>query len=199
MMAKFGAPVAGLFSLLLLFQVSCSSMGHRSVPTDETDFGRLFATGEGYTLVNLHPDESTRRLSAENFQGAGLLPRCSRVEFTRWSGTEMRFRVVSTGREYTYEDHPNAVVLFDEHLGRYFSDSCDAMLVEDLSELDRQGVKQGRAMPGMTKKATLLAIGFPTFSKTPSLLMAEWNYQKTSDKGFVVVFDEKGQVSEIRE
>ena len=174
-------------------------MGQPSAPTEETDFGRLFAKGEGYTVVNLHPEEPAGRLSAANFQGAGLVPLCSQVEFTRWSDAEMQFRVISTGREYTYEDHPDAIVMFDEHLGRYFSDSCDTELVKDLSELDRRGVKEGRVIPGMTKKATVLAIGFPTFSKTPSLLMTEWSYRKTPDKDFVVVFDEKGQVSEIRE
>ena len=198
-MAKYRALLGGLLSSILLLQVSCSLMAHRATPTDATEFGRLFAKGEGYTLVNLHPDEPVGRLSAANFQGSGLIPRCSRVEFTRWSETALQFRVTSSGREYTYEDHPDAIVLFDEHLGRYFGDSCDSELLEDLSELDRQGVEEGRVVPGMTKKATVLALGYPTLDETPSLLMREWKYRESPDKDFVVVFDEEDRVGEIRE
>ena len=198
-MAKYGALLGGLLSSIILLQVSCSLMAHRAAPTDETEFGRLFAKGEGYTLVNLHPDESRRELSAANYPGSGLIPLCTKVAFTHWSEDSMQFEVASTGREYTYDYHDDAVVLLDDHLSLYFGDTCAPGLVEGLSEVDRQGVDEGRVVLGMTKEAVVLSIGHPTLRETPSLLMKNWKYRKSPNENFVVVFDDNDKVSEIRE
>ena len=199
MRLRAGVLVASVFLAMLLSQASCSSVPPAGAPADETQFGKLYATGEGYTLVNLHPDESRRKLSAANYQGSGLIPLCTKVEFTYWSEDSMQFEVVSTGREYTYDYHDDAVVLLDDHLALYFGDTCDPDLVEGLSEVDRKGVDEGRVVLGMTKEAAVLSIGYPILRETPSMLMKDWQYRKSPGENFVIVFDENEKVSEIRE
>lgn len=71
--------------------------------------------------------------------------------------------------------------------------------LEGLSPLDLEGVKAGKAMVGMTKDGVLTALGYPASHRTPTLQSREWTYWKNRFTTLVVVFDEKGIVTAIRE
>lgn len=111
--------------------------------------------------MNLHPDNERGRLYAVNFQQAGLIPVCSQVEYLELGRKSFRFRVVSTNREYTYINHKAAVEPFHDHLGRFFGPSCPRDELDSLSELDQQGVREGRAIVGMSRRGVILAMGHP--------------------------------------
>lgn len=121
----------------------------------------VFGRNDGVTRVNLHPDEARRLLYAVNYQQTGLIPACSEVEYLGLAPGIFRFRVASTGREYTYRYHEAAGEPFIDHLKRFFGPSCPREEIEALSELDRRGLREGRPIVGMTRRGVLLAMGPP--------------------------------------
>jgi len=181
----------GVSLLILLWLLGCATS-----PSD-SDFAKTLAAPGVYTLVNLHPDEVRRKLYAVNYQQGGLIPLCSEVQITSWSPKRMTFRVLKTGREYYYDYHKAAVVPFEDHLSRYFGRSCDASRVENLSEIDRKGIRTGRVLKGMSKQGAILAIGYPPPHQTPTLDLPEWRYWTSRFDTFIVVFDENDTVVEI--
>jgi hypothetical protein len=118
-------------------------------------------SGSGLTLVNLHPDNERSRLYAVNYQQSGLIPVCSEVEYLGLNDDSFKFRVVSTGREYEYLNHKAAAEPFSNHLRRFFGASCPREELESLPSLDRQGVREGRAIQGMTRRGVIFAMGHP--------------------------------------
>lgn len=71
--------------------------------------------------------------------------------------------------------------------------------LEGLTPLDLEGVKAGKAMVGMTKDGVLTALGYPASHRTPTLASREWTYWKNRFTTLVVVFDDKGIVTKIRQ
>lgn len=71
--------------------------------------------------------------------------------------------------------------------------------LEGLTPLDLEGVKAGKAMVGMTKDGVLTALGYPAQHRTPTLQSNEWTYWKNRFTTLVVVFDNGGVVTAIRQ
>ncbi len=71
--------------------------------------------------------------------------------------------------------------------------------LEGLAPLDLEGVKAGKAMVGMSKDGVLAALGYPAQHRTPTLQSNEWTYWKNRFTTLVVVFDNNGIVTAIRE
>jgi hypothetical protein len=165
----------------------------------EGDFSELFASGSGYTLVNLHPDEVRHKLYAVNYLQPGLIPLCSKVRFVSFERKKMVFQVESSGIEYRYDYHKAAVVPFEKHLSRYFGSKCDRSAVSKLGPVDQRGIEMGQVLAGMSKEGTIFAIGYPPPHKTPSLEMNEWRYWKNRFNTILVTFDEHGKVIGIQD
>ena len=157
-----------------------------------------FSTGRGYTLVNLHPDNERSRLYAVNFQQPGLIPVCSEVEYLGLGRKSFRFRVVSTDREYHYLNHKAAAEPFPEHLKRFFGPSCPRDEIESLSELDRQGIREGRAIVGMTRRGVILAMGHPPRHVNPDPNAPIFMYWKSRFNRVEIQFGSDGLVSGVR-
>ena len=183
-----------LILLLAFLSVSCATS-----PRPGSEFAVLFESGTAYTLVNLHPNEIRKKLYAVNYLQGGLIPLCSRVELLKWKGDRMEFRVSSTGRDYLYDYHDAAVVSFEDHLSKYFGESCDESRVAALGALDQKGIRAGRLLIGMTKEGTILAIGYPPPHQTPTLEADEWRYWKGRFDTIAVIFGDDGRVKKIKE
>lgn len=69
--------------------------------------------------------------------------------------------------------------------------------LDNLSEIDRKGIQEGKAYAGMTKEGVRIALGYPAHHKTPSLENATWYYWTNRFKSFAIEFDEKGNVRSI--
>lgn len=144
-----------------------------------------------YTLVNLHPDEAATppRLYSTNYQHDGLIPRCTPVRIDEVKPRAVRFTVLSTGRQYEYifkYDHITDSQFV--HLNKVFGVNCDTAKVEQMSDADRRGIKEGRIYQGMSKDAVILAAGYPPQHRTPSLDADTWFYWSRITKSFGVVF-----------
>jgi hypothetical protein len=119
----------------------------------------LAGAAEVYTLTNLHPDDPRPVLYMTNYQRAGLIPVCTRVDIVSLSPrNEMRFRVTETGKEYAYAYHPGVGEQFEANIARYFGIECPEPQIAGLSEVDRRGIERGVAEEGMTRMGVIYAI-----------------------------------------
>jgi hypothetical protein len=179
--------------LAIAFALACANQ-----PSGSGNATSELSSGRGYTLVNLHPDNERSRLYAVNFQQPGLIPVCSEVEYLGLGRKSLKFRVVSTNREYKYFNHKAAAESFVEHLNRFFGPSCPSDEIESLSELDRQGVREGRAIVGMTRRGVILAMGHPPRHVNPDPNAPAFIYWKNRFVRVQVQFGPDGFVSGIR-
>lgn len=69
--------------------------------------------------------------------------------------------------------------------------------LEGFSELDRKGIKEGKALVGMTKDGVLTALGYPASHRTPSLISNSWVYWTNRWGTIRVDFDDNGKVANI--
>jgi hypothetical protein len=149
------------------------------------------------TLVNLHPDEKNRRLYSVNYQLDGLMALCTKVRITAVTHKAMTFELAEGGRKYEYLFHetlPQEGI--PKHLDRFFGKSCPRKKADALGSVDRQGITEGRALPGMTRAGVILAIGYPPEHATPSLDSGVWKYWRNRF-GTRLIHFEGGKVSRI--
>ena len=69
--------------------------------------------------------------------------------------------------------------------------------LNNLSEIDLKGIKDGKAYAGMTKGGVRIALGYPAVHRTPSLDSNTWVYWTNRFVPIAVEFDEKGIVKKI--
>jgi hypothetical protein len=68
-----------------------------------------------------------------------------------------------------------------------------------LTAEDREGIKAGKAMPGMTKQGVMVALGYPAKHRTPSTDLNTWVYWKGRFNTLAVNFGENGKVASVGE
>ncbi len=179
-------------TLLVVGLIGCASQSHE---VDAVMAG--LSTGRGYTLVNLHPDDKRNRLFAVNYQQKGLIPVCTEVEYLGLGSKSFKFRVVSTGVEYDYLNHKAAAEPFPAHLKRFFGPSCPSSEVAALSSIDRQGVREGRAIVGMSRRGVVLAMGHPPRHVNPDADALSFVYWTNKFNRVRINFDASGRVGAI--
>jgi hypothetical protein len=182
--------------VIVLLGLSAVLFARASVIAADVDYPLVGASGV-YTLVNLHPDEPRQRLYSVNYQQSGLIPLCSKVKIESLDKRKMTFRDLDKNREYEYIFHNSLRDPIPTHLDKFFGKKCDPK-VESMSEVDRKGIRAGTALPGMTKRAVILAIGYPPEHATPSLDGDVWTYWKNRFGKMRVEFS-GGKVAEIRD
>jgi hypothetical protein len=69
---------------------------------------------------------------------------------------------------------------------------------EGLSEIDRQGIQEGKALPGMSKQGVMIALGYPAKHMTPSTDLNKWIYWKGRFNKLAVEFSTEGKVVSIK-
>jgi len=72
--------------------------------------------------------------------------------------------------------------------------SSQPIKIDDFSEVDRKGIKEGRAYIGMTKDGVRIALGYPATHQTSSLNENTWVFWTNRFKSFKIEFDETGKV-----
>lgn len=192
---KWGSmPRRGTIALLLVFPML--SVDSRMVQAQSY---HLVGAAEAYTLVNLHPDERSGKLSSVNYQQRGLIPLCTRVAIESVSSSGMKFRLATGGRQYSYEFHRTLREPVDKHLDRYFGRSCDKARIQRMSQADRDGILEGHVLPEMTKEGVILAIGYPPEHVTPNLEANAWRYWKNRWGDTLLVHFEGGKVTHVQD
>lgn len=157
----------------------------------------MLPAGELYTLVNLHVDPKGSRIFTTNYQSPILLPLCTRVEVIEESEKAVRFRAGEQGVEYTYLRTKHLRASFADHLAKVFGHECVSSRVAAMNQTDRDGIAAGRAAPGMSKEAVILAMGYPPDHANPNLESDLWTFWRNKFIKMVVHFSE-GVVSHVQ-
>ena len=66
--------------------------------------------------------------------------------------------------------------------------------LDNLSEADKKGIKEGKLVYSMSKKGVMMALGYPATHRTPSLDSNTWVYWTNRFTTFEVNFNDKGLV-----
>ena len=148
-----------------------------------------------YTLTNLHAQEE--KVSAANFQYPHVIPVCSRVTLLRALVDYLEFRVEASGKEYWYQNHEAGGEPFADHLARYFGPTCPEAELAALTPEEREAVQRGVVRVGMSKRAVVLAIGYPPRRDTRTTELPRWRYWTGSRSDFVVVFGDDDRVEAV--
>lgn len=176
-------PSAALAAVVLTSLVGgCGALGSSAPPSESP------GTRSAYTLTNLHPDDARSKLSTVNYQQAGLIPMCTKVTMEPTKRKSMTFRVDSTGRQYTYFRHKSLQGSFEQHLALFFGPRCDQAKMQALGKKDQEGIRNGRAYPGMTKVGVIYAMGYPPQHATASTDLDEWRYWSNRFNTMIVHF-----------
>jgi hypothetical protein len=142
------------------------------------------------TLVNLHPATNGRLYSA-NFQDAGFIPLGTDVTVTKVTDKRLYFTVNSTKQKYVYLLHRTLTEPWEQHLSKIFGTNPPD--TSSMSAIDQKGIKEGRALVGMTKQGVIYAIGYPP-TTTDYMNADTWKYWKNHWATFTVEFKD-GKVS----
>jgi hypothetical protein len=173
-----------------------SACRHAAGPPPDQVIPGLAGASKVYTLTNLRPNDGKAVMYAANFLQDGLIPVCSEVTLLTLNEEVLTLRVNSTGREYQYVNHKSATEGFPQNLAKYFGPACPKKDLGNLTKQEREQVKIGQVIPGMRRRAVILAIGYPPERTTPSLEADTWRYWTSRMNSFLVVFD-KGKVTRI--
>ena len=119
--------------------------------------------------------------------------------FSRWrAGRGFFLTAVDEGKKISYEFHKQRMGMsIDEYIKLITSPK--QVSLKGLSKKDREGIRLGKAMVGMTKKGVMMALGYPACHKTPSLEDGIYIYWQSRFKTLAVEFDSKGKVIRIRQ
>ena len=202
-MKKFVGSIPGI-TVLCMFLVSITLViSGCSKPLNTEDMEAMKDT-HWYLACNLFPDvERNNALSSVNYHlPGGMLKWGTEIQIAEIHRKHLVFQDVNTGIEYPYSFHGRTleVVSPEEHLKRIFVSDIEPLKreVSAMSEIDKKGIEEGIAHPGMTKRAVLIAIGYPPEFATPDpMTVNEWNYWYDRFREFVVAFGEDGKVVTI--
>ena len=146
--------------------------------------GPLFAPGRWLALrTNLHPSERGI-ISAMNYQPQAVLPVCTEVFVTDINDKEMTFQVGEKSYVWQFDERIREDPL--RHLAHFFAPQCER---RSLSQLDRQGIRQGKPKVGMSRWGIFYAMGYPPDDITPDSRSNVWNYWSYKNVRTQIVFE----------
>ena len=160
-------------------------------------------TRGGFLKCNIHYQQhaTDAKASYANWvappQAHFILPVNTEVSIGRF---RRGFSIIAkdSGKEILFElDEGRAGVNEEQYLKFILSPA--PISLDGLSDLDQQGIKDGRVSIGMTKKGVMTALGYPAPHRTPSPdENKNWIYWTNRFRSFSVVFDDNGVVTDIK-
>jgi len=177
-----------LRSLYFLGIFICSMLPQQAIASDlegQTLFTQVniySLKGKVVTWVNYHVD--------------ALIPVNSKVLIERISSSGVVFTVEKTGQRLKLKNKSRHSGLSgEEWANKHFS--AKKVNLSKFSKSERQAIKIAKVKKGMSKKAVLVAYGYPPAHKTPSLEASQWLYWITRWNKIIVTFD-GNRVSNVR-
>ena len=181
---------------------SCQSNEGSSAPSSDGSTQTAVAPdGAVYTKYNIHfiSEKGKNKASYANWTewtGHDMLPYNSKIEASSFLN-RIRVVEVGTGREIEMEFHAGRMGMgAKEYIDLITSPT--PVSYPDLSDVDRQGVKEGKALVGMSKQGVMIALGYPAKHETPSTDQNRWTYWKGRMANYAVEFDNNGKVTSVQ-
>lgn len=152
------------------------------------------------TLVNLHPDAGKSVLYSINYQLRGLIiPACSEITVTKVKKKKISFEWRGRPFQFVWEKHTRgAGVSLAASADDFFGAKCDSAKMDALGDIDKEGIKKGIAIKGMTRDGVLFAMGRPPHHVNPFLDTSSWTYWKNRFSKTIITFGDDGKVEGIQ-
>ncbi len=196
--------ILSLFVTLGLLSPSLASA--KSMPPENLPL--LEMVGKTYYLgTNLHADLTFNKISSVNYQSGGLLSWGRKVRIERILRNRMIFVDTESGRRYSYEFHRNtrSATSLKKHVQRVFLSETGYRELEgrvnSLPDIDKDGIYEGRVLPGMSRQGVIIAAGYPPEFANPGDIMTarSWHYWQGRWDKIVIHFDRRGNVARIED
>lgn len=144
-----------------------------------------------YTATNLWC-EYPKPILSTNFHRGEVISAGTKVTIDRYKRTRILFTTENNGIQYTFvHSKKHSTIKMREFFNRYFSKN-DVMAAGDmfskLTKMEQDNVKKGTVAVGMSKKAVLMAYGYPPTHVTLSLNSNVWTYWISRGKRMEVYF-----------
>lgn len=161
---------AVIINLVLMFvlALTCTSL-----------YAGSFSGKAYYTRVNIwyeHPND----ILSTNYHRGVILPVGTKVSIHSINNRRIRFTPDGSGQMFTIvNDKQTNTISIDELFNRYFSVEAVQAGVDgsfQATEAERENIKAGTITIGMSKKAVIMAYGYPPTHKTPLLTSDIWYY-----------------------
>ena len=176
--------------LVLFLGISLTSCSHK-----------VNVSGTRYLKCNIHTQAggSDTKASYANWTDPGpghrIIPVNSGVTF---SGFRKCFVIttLNDNRKIYFEYNASYMGMSDDQYIDLIS-SPTPVKIDQISDLDKKGVAEGKVSIGMSKEGVMMALGYPAGHKTSSLQSNTWVYWRNRWKTMAVEFDESGKVKNI--
>ena len=148
-----------------------------------------------YSQVTLQYEKG--RHITTNYRRGVLLPINSKVRLLEINKKTILLQVEQSNHELLIKNalkHTgnDTIQAFNKLFGKNKVD------LSGFSKMERENIKFGKVAKGMSKKAVIVAIGYPPQIQTPSLDVNQWTYWSSRWDRFIVHFD-NGRVLKIQE
>ncbi len=159
-----------IISLVLMFvlALACSSL-----------YAASFSGKTYYTRTNIWYEKANDILSTNYHRGA-ILPIGTKVSIHNINNRRIQFTPDGSTQMFAIiNDKKTNTIGIEELFNRYFSTEPVEIGTGDYyqaSEADRENIKSGTIALGMSKKAVLMAYGYPPTHRTPLLTSNIWYY-----------------------
>jgi hypothetical protein len=154
-----------------------------------------FAADRLYTAYNIW-FESPQKVYSTNYQKGNLLPAGSEVKDVKRSSGKLEFTDVKLDIRFSVEfvgkHHPG--LTGEQWSARFLTTRDFAALSSGLTAAEIKAIRAGEVKAGMSKKAVLLAAGYPPEVATASTKLDTWKYWRHRFGSYPVRFDD-GKVS----
>ena len=142
-----------------------------------------------YTAYNIWFEQPTKVYST-NYQKGNLFPAGSEVTEVSKSSKKVEFTDPKLGMKFSVEfvgkHHPG--VTGEQWADRFLTTRNFAALSSGLTAAEINAVKAGKIQAGMSKKAVILAAGYPPEVATASTKLDAWKYWRHRFGSYLVHF-----------
>ncbi len=142
-----------------------------------------------YTAYNIWFEQPTKVYST-NYQKGNILPAGSEVKDVKRSSNGVEFTDPKLGMKFSFEfvgkHHPG--VTGEQWADRFLTTRNFAALSSGLTAAEINAVKAGKIQAGMSKKAVILAAGYPPEVGTASTKLDTWKYWRHRFGSYSVQF-----------
>ena len=145
-----------------------------------------------YTQCNMHSDRG--KVDTVNYLVGTKIPVNSKVTITKSTSKAIFFNYRGRTIKLTNREKFSGldiVGVFERYFGK------KPVNLKQFNKIERKGIRLGRALVGMRKKAVLVALGYPPAHRTPDLEANEWRYWRNRWDTYLVIFNEHGKVIAI--
>lgn len=154
-----------------------------------------------YTQVNIWYEaaKGVNRSYSTFYHKGEIIPAGTKVTITEIGKKAIEFKD-DKGIQYQLifvaKHHPGMKA--DDFAALLFKAENPAPRIAKMSAEDREGIKQGKLVRGMSKDGCVMAFGYPPAFRTPSLDSDAWIYQDNKWSTAYTVHFEKGKLKDIQ-